>query len=269
MSLGNEIKQLRKKLKLTQEEFGNLFDPPASKGIVSKWESNKTIPSKDRLADISNWSRKPVDELLYGSLRGAIINIINDADSYLFSFLDIPNVEKFISSNSKRTDIETVSYLRSVHSYLMFITNDNYGTPYPKTSEYKNSKEYQKVLQKFYDDEFIAARKYLLNKTLEIAKATGIKPYQRNALMVLVSNEAERHFNHYTRDNDGLINIVKNGLEQVLQNIYNLKNGYDTYKKQSVSLSNSIDEDTYNTVKSILETAQEKIYDIEKSLDDE
>lgn len=46
---GSEIKAFRLIKGLTQSEFGNLFEPPASGNVVSKWERGASQPSPSRI----------------------------------------------------------------------------------------------------------------------------------------------------------------------------------------------------------------------------
>lgn len=62
---GERVRQIRQQLKLTQEEFGKKFTPPASKGIVSRWEHGGT-PNNARLERIAELGHVSVDYLLSG-----------------------------------------------------------------------------------------------------------------------------------------------------------------------------------------------------------
>lgn len=64
--LGQKIKELRMDKGLTMEEFGNRFDPPASKGTVHTWENNLYKPNEKRLKHIAKLAGKSVSEFVYG-----------------------------------------------------------------------------------------------------------------------------------------------------------------------------------------------------------
>lgn len=64
--LGQKIKELRMNKGLTMEEFGNRFDPPASKGTVHTWENNLYKPNEKRLKHIAKLAGKSVSEFVYG-----------------------------------------------------------------------------------------------------------------------------------------------------------------------------------------------------------
>lgn len=66
--LGQKIKELRMDKGLTMEEFGNRFDPPASKGTVHTWENNLYKPNAKRLKHIAKLAGKTVSEFMCGPL---------------------------------------------------------------------------------------------------------------------------------------------------------------------------------------------------------
>lgn len=65
-AVGKRIKALRTQKGLTMEKFGELFEPPASKSIVSRWERGKTLPSSERIKKISDIYHISTHYLLYG-----------------------------------------------------------------------------------------------------------------------------------------------------------------------------------------------------------
>lgn len=65
-AVGKRIKALRTQKGLTMEKFGELFEPPASKSIVSRWERGKTLPSSERIKKISDIYDISTHYLLYG-----------------------------------------------------------------------------------------------------------------------------------------------------------------------------------------------------------
>lgn len=66
--IGDKIREIRKQQpgNLSMEEFGKLFNPPASKGVVSNWENNYNYPNNARLNKIARLGNISVEELLYG-----------------------------------------------------------------------------------------------------------------------------------------------------------------------------------------------------------
>jgi transcriptional regulator with XRE-family HTH domain len=51
---------------LTQEKFGKLFDPPAAKSIVSRWEKGTSVPSPERLKKLSELGKVSIKYLTTG-----------------------------------------------------------------------------------------------------------------------------------------------------------------------------------------------------------
>jgi len=66
--IGDKIKRIRKMQNdgngLSMEEFGKLFNPPASKGVVSNWENNYNYPNEKRLERIAELGGISVKELM-------------------------------------------------------------------------------------------------------------------------------------------------------------------------------------------------------------
>ena len=61
--LGDRIKQIRLRLGKSQEEFGQLFNPPAPKSAVSRWEHGGS-PNKRRLKRIAELGNVSVTYLM-------------------------------------------------------------------------------------------------------------------------------------------------------------------------------------------------------------
>ena len=47
------VKRTREKLKLSQEEFGKLFNPPIKQQSIAAWEKGKAFPSENNLLKIA------------------------------------------------------------------------------------------------------------------------------------------------------------------------------------------------------------------------
>lgn len=67
MDIGNQILNIRKEQKLTQEEFGRLFY--VTRQTVSNWENGKSYPDLQILVDISNRFQISLDLLLKGDSK--------------------------------------------------------------------------------------------------------------------------------------------------------------------------------------------------------
>lgn len=64
--VGKRIKSIRLQMRLTEKEFGMLFDNPAANSLVSRWERGINLPNASRLGEIANFGGMTVDDLLYG-----------------------------------------------------------------------------------------------------------------------------------------------------------------------------------------------------------
>lgn len=73
--VGQRIKFIRQKLGLTMEEFGELFEPKASKGVVSNWENNYNLPNNDRLKKIAELGKVSMGYLLNGEKADQMENL--------------------------------------------------------------------------------------------------------------------------------------------------------------------------------------------------
>lgn len=94
--IGNRIRTIRKSLGLSMQEFGKLFNPPASKGVVSNWENNYNKPNNERLKTIANLGGVSVDELLYGDERSYINPMIIEIAAKQYN-VDISDDQEMIN----------------------------------------------------------------------------------------------------------------------------------------------------------------------------
>lgn len=92
-NMGERIKKIRLKLGKNQEEFGKLFDPPAPKSAVSRWEHGGN-PNKKRLKKISELGDVSVDYLVNG-VTASNIELKKILDNF-------DRKQKKISKNDKR-----------------------------------------------------------------------------------------------------------------------------------------------------------------------
>ena len=74
-SVGAKIKFIRLEKGLSMEEFGELFDPIANRGLVSGWENGRYLPNAKRLSRIADLGGTTVEELLHGSQNRYFLNI--------------------------------------------------------------------------------------------------------------------------------------------------------------------------------------------------
>jgi len=64
ISIGNNIKENRKRLGLTQEELGLKLKRVASKGVIANWENDRQMPNIDRLSNLCGVLGIGLNELL-------------------------------------------------------------------------------------------------------------------------------------------------------------------------------------------------------------
>lgn len=111
--VGIRIRTLRNKHGLTLEEFGLIFDPPASKSIVSRWETGKSLPSSARIKVIAEKFHVSTLYLLYG--RKTFDDIPDDD---VFSTMLSEQLPK--NERAKYKEI----YMNSLEENIMNVLND-------------------------------------------------------------------------------------------------------------------------------------------------
>lgn len=62
--ISQRIRQIRKNLGLSMDEFARRIDPKAKSGTVSNWETGKNLPNNERLKKIAELGETTIDELL-------------------------------------------------------------------------------------------------------------------------------------------------------------------------------------------------------------
>lgn len=79
--IGQRIKSIRLNLGVNMEDFGKMFDPKASKGVVSNWENSYNKPNNKRIKEIAKMGNVSVDYLLHGSknLNEELNTLMNSA----------------------------------------------------------------------------------------------------------------------------------------------------------------------------------------------
>src|SRR5699024_12113249 len=65
-AIGNRIKRIRQKLRLTQKEFGGLVDN-ADSSLVSKWERGMSLPNRKRQTIIAELGGVDLSVILRGT----------------------------------------------------------------------------------------------------------------------------------------------------------------------------------------------------------
>mgnify|MGYP004641498903 CR=1 FL=1 len=140
-NIGNRIKKLREKNKLTQEELGEkLF---FTNKTISSWENNRTTPDLDSICKLSEILNCNISYLLYGettknNIETSLKFKINESD-YLKIKNNVKKEAKFIT---EKYEIDTYYNTNNKHSWLRireignncFLSykksNDNYYNKY-------------------------------------------------------------------------------------------------------------------------------------------
>lgn len=76
MALSNQIFELRKNRKLSQEQLGDMIG--VTRQTISNWELGQTAPNSDQLKALSNALHISIDELLENDVSNIIIDKIDD-----------------------------------------------------------------------------------------------------------------------------------------------------------------------------------------------
>lgn len=157
-NLSERIKEIRFKLGKSQEEFGLLFEPPAPKSAVSRWEHGGK-PNKKRIKRIAEIGNVSVDYLLNGS----ITQTVAESRSEYEKLLDKATNNKLTSNDKKRINelkLETSSMWRKIAQPMETEEDENDAYIY----EFINfkSKDLQKV-DKFLYGKFIELMTHIQN----------------------------------------------------------------------------------------------------------
>ncbi|HCM89313.1 MULTISPECIES: helix-turn-helix domain-containing protein [Vagococcus] len=93
--VGERIKNIRISKGLSMDDFGSLFDPPVTKGTISKWENGKYLPNNNRIKKIAEIAEISVEELLYGDIRNYLNPIIIEIAANQYN-IDISDDQEMI-----------------------------------------------------------------------------------------------------------------------------------------------------------------------------
>lgn len=250
-NLSELIKVARINKGLNQDQFGQLFKPPASKSIVSRWESGKSTPSPERLKELSNILKIPIEELLFGSLKKRIEMLIENSVS-----TNTDN-QSFFEFVSKSKDIGEQSFLKNVYRLNTFLQYDDYGVKYPIRLD-EDDEEYSKKIDKYYETRLSKALDYIVPKVEKIAKIKDIKNYDDYTLMAIITDVAEKHFDDYPTDNNSFIDFVSHSLtnlvgSEIFSSVYTIDVDQKPVNLGNVSneLFQEVEEIIYTTIKKI------------------
>lgn len=130
-NVGSRIFNIRKKMNLTLEDWGKLFN--ASKGNALLWEQGSSLPNRSRLEKIAKIGNITINELLYGSIEEFIVenaeNIIkNKYGEILFNLLTLNNIYMYCAYRDVSiNDINSLenSIIEGFENYLEEVYNEN------------------------------------------------------------------------------------------------------------------------------------------------
>lgn len=276
-NLGESIKALRKELKMTQSEFGKLFDPPATKGIVSKWESGKSVPSDERLEKLSQMTGLSVENLVYGSLKGALIRLL----------ITLLNFWKVLEKEDSNENWNVDEYLkqhgiegrRSIVNALEIVTtiqNDTYVEKPPRLVEIDrliqeskepmiNLSEEDSKIESQYDFANVkAGLKYCGLDTLKKAKEFNVKSNQQDILLSMLLDSAKHHIVDARVDNNDLISYSLNGISDLMENIKAHMSGFEYHGEAVKGLPKNISRDLVEDLDKIFEDTRKRILSLNK-----
>ena len=267
-NLSKLIKSTRISLKMTQEEFGKQFNPPAAKSIISRWEKGTSTPSAERLLTISKLSGYTVDELLYGTLDQSIASLMltamNTVDNFFKNRSFYP--PEFIEQGAS---LEEKNYLSDMFDFVYFKKESYFGTPkvsleiLNKDPETRTEDE-QKLLNDFYHKEYIAGSRYLFKRAYNICFKTGIKPYEKNKIMHILAKEAELKFNDVDRTDEGLISFVVGELDSLYSTKIPNFNYSTNAEGEQIKLSSKVHPELEEKISDMIAGLSEQIYDLLK-----
>lgn len=108
---GNVVRSIRQSKKLSMEDFGKLFNPPASKGVVSNWENGYNYPNNKRLNRIAELGNISTDDLIGVNEISKWERVLNNHQSNL----------EFLESINDNTEV--LNLLESVKQPIEDIIN--------------------------------------------------------------------------------------------------------------------------------------------------
>lgn len=157
--IGRRIRTIRENLGMTTEAFGDIFDPPASKGTISKWENGKYLPNNQRLVKIAELDNTTVDKLLYGTDSDNAIEVaLERADKRIRKSPEVRNLYNGDMNKLKNTIKNLV-----LHKLPGFLERHNDPIS----------------MQFFFDDYFSAIADIVIDTELNIPTRTDIEVYNR------------------------------------------------------------------------------------------
>lgn len=117
-TLGEKIREIRLKLGKNMEEFGNLVEG-ANKGLVSRWENDKSIPGLQRLHIIAKLGDISFEELMSNDDINSLLEKGSSLKTHLeISLFNIKDYIKIIGNLQNQLD-ETLNKENSLSEEMM------------------------------------------------------------------------------------------------------------------------------------------------------
>lgn len=257
--VGQRIKKIRINAGLSMEALGKKLS--TSKGSVNNWEKGKNLPNVNRLKKIAELGNISIDELIYGDLREAIINLMCEYEHY-------PNVYKLPKNNfvAQGKNLAEQKYLEHIYDYANFRLYSSPVISKPKEmfiDKEKRTDEQNEIIEQYYRENDNTFNKKIFLTALDIAQRSDVKPYEKQELARILSEVVENLFYSYTPDNKGLLNLVRDKLEQLNQEIDSFI--YVTYVNDNyvhTNRNNAISIELEESIKKIIDDAEQEILDI-------
>ncbi|MDU3686254.1 MAG: helix-turn-helix transcriptional regulator [Enterococcus faecalis] len=258
--VGQRIKKIRINAGLSMEALGKKLS--TSKGAVNNWEKGKNLPNVTRLKKIAELGNISLDELIYGDLKEAIIAL-------MFKYERYTNVYELTKNDfiAQGKDLEEQRYLECIYDYANFRRHSSSVIPIPKEmyiDKEKRTEEQNEIAEQYYRENDSALNKKIFYSALDIAQRSNIKPSEKEKLARILSEVAENLFYSYTPDNQGLLNLVRDKLEELNQEIDSFI--YISYVNDNdvhTNRNNAIDIELEEKIKKIIDDAEREISDID------
>lgn len=276
-NLSEGIKRLRKELKMTQSEFGKLFTPPATKGIVSKWENGKSVPSNERLERLSEITGLSVENLIFGSLKGSLAALLRR----LFDFWEVlakedSNENWDVDEYLKQHGIEGKQSITNALELVTTIQNDTYVEKPARLVEIDNliresnksdfylSKEDAKLEEDYILSNFRDGLKYCGQDTLKKAKEFGVEPNQQDILLSMLLDSSKQHIVDVRVDNNDIISYSLRGIDSLMEYIQAHLSGFEYHGHDIKGLPKNVSRDLIMDLDDILNKAKTEISGLSK-----
>lgn len=168
---------------------------------------------------------------------------------------------------SKAKNISEKRFLECIYDYANYKKNNYFGTPIPKSlKEFDSTKEDDEKkdinnineISDFYRIEEETGDKIIFHNVLKEAEIRNLQPQDKNELMALLSDEAERLFDEIEKNNAGLEELVIKSLNVLLEQTIPNFIYYETADHELVRYSN-IDNKLENKIEKIITDAIDKI----------